>query len=120
MPLKVIINPEIKLIDKTESFFFEGCLSVRGYRAIVPRATKVAVSGLDRNGKKISFTADGWLARILQHEVDHLNGNLYIEKMNPKSFITEHHFSKEWANATPEKIHQFVKRISSRMPADLP
>jgi peptide deformylase len=93
--------------------FFEGCLSVGGYRAIVPRATKVVVSGLDRNGEKISITADGWLARILQHEVGHLNGNLYIEKMYPRSFLTEQHFSKNWAEATPQKIDQFVKRIQS-------
>lgn len=111
--LRVIVNPEIKIIDKTEQFFFEGCLSVGGYRAIVPRATKVVVSGLDRNGEKISIAADGWLARILQHEVDHLNGNLYIEKMYPRSFLTEQYFSKNWAEATPQKIDQFVKRIQS-------
>lgn len=113
VPLKVIVNPEIKIINKTEQFFFEGCLSVGGYRAIVPRATKVVVSGLDRNGEKISIDANGWLARILQHEVDHLNGRLYIEKMYPRSLLTEQHFSKNWAEATPEEIDKFVKHIRS-------
>lgn len=113
VPLKVIVNPKLKVIDKTEQLFFEGCLSVGGYRAIVPRATKVTISGLDRNGEKISISADGWLARIIQHEVDHLNGHLYIEKMYPRSFITEQHFSKNWAEATPEKIDKFIKHIQS-------
>jgi peptide deformylase len=113
VPLKVIVNPEVRVIDEAEQFFFEGCLSVGGYRAIVPRASKVVVSGLDRHGKKISITAEGWLARIIQHEVDHLNGHLYIEKMYPQSFLTEQYFSKRWAEATLEKINKFVERIQS-------
>lgn len=111
IPLKVIINPKLEIIDKTEQFFFEGCLSVKGYRAIVPRPRKIFISGLDRHGQTLSMTAEGWLARIVQHEIDHLHGRLYIEAMYPRSLISEQHFTKKWADSSPEKIDAFTKRV---------
>lgn len=96
--LHVIINPKLKTIDDETARFFEGCLSIEGYRALVDRHKSVAVEGLDRRGKPISFTASGWLARILEHEIDHLSGKLYIDKMHNKSFMTDKNFSKDWAD----------------------
>lgn len=107
--LHVIINPEIEIIEAAKEHLFEGCLSVAGYRAVVPRAKKISISGLDRNGKSLSFIAEGYLARIIQHEVDHLSGKLYIDKMHTKSFISEKSFSDNWAKATPEKLSSYIK-----------
>jgi peptide deformylase len=109
--LKVFVNPKVEIIEEAKRYFFEGCLSIEGYRAVVPRAKKVKVSGLDRHGQKISMVADGWLARIVQHEVDHLSGRLYIERMYPRSFISEAHFSKNWAEAGPEKLEAYISHL---------
>lgn len=84
--LLVIINPELKNTSKRTALFFEGCLSVDGYRAVVERHLDVEVSGLDRNGSPIKVQASGWQARILQHECDHLEGTLYVDKMVPRTF----------------------------------
>ncbi len=85
---RVFINPELKhLGDKTE-VFFEGCLSVDGYAALVERAHEVEVTGLDAQAMPQTWRVSGWPARILQHEVDHLNGMLYIDRMKTRSFTT--------------------------------
>ncbi|NP_001140879.1 peptide deformylase 1A, chloroplastic-like isoform X1 [Zea mays] len=84
--LLVIINPKIKSTSKRTALFFEGCLSVDGYRAVVERHLDVEVSGLDRNGSTMKVRASGWQARILQHECDHLEGTLYVDKMVARTF----------------------------------
>lgn len=87
--LMVIINPKL---EKKESggtaFFFEGCLSVAGHRALVERHLEVEVTGLGRDGQPVRFTAKGWKARILQHEYDHLQGLLYVDQMVKRTFRT--------------------------------
>jgi peptide deformylase len=84
----VLVNPTLIVTDPTPAEFFEGCLSVDGYRAIVPRARGVRVQALDRFGVPFERQASGWYARILQHEVDHLGGRLYLERMVPRTFVT--------------------------------
>ena len=71
-----IFNPEIVNISKTKVFGLEGCLSVPEVYVEVPRAEGVVLKGFDRNGKRVKIKARGLLARIFQHEVDHLNGKL--------------------------------------------
>ncbi|KAE9467811.1 hypothetical protein C3L33_00325, partial [Rhododendron williamsianum] len=88
IPLKVIVNPKIKNKSNKTALFFEGCLSVDGFRAVVERYLEVEVTGLDRKGQPIKVDASGWQARILQHECDHLEGTLYIDKMVPRTFRT--------------------------------
>ena len=80
-PLQVLINPKLTLLGDERATFFEGCLSVKGYMALVERALTVEASGLDEHGKEVTFTVSGWPARILQHEVDHLRGTLYVDRM---------------------------------------
>jgi peptide deformylase len=75
----VVINPKIELAED-EIEMTEGCLSVPGYVGEIPRYRKVAVSGLDRDGQKIRLEGEGLFAQCLQHEIDHLNGVLYIDK----------------------------------------
>ncbi|KAI4355726.1 hypothetical protein L6164_004473 [Bauhinia variegata] len=86
--LLVILNPELEKKSNRTALFFEGCLSVDGFRAMVERYLDVEVTGLDRNGKPIKINASGWQARILQHECDHLDGTLYVDKMVPRTFRT--------------------------------
>ncbi len=78
----VIINPKI-IHREGEKEYIEGCLSVPGPYEKVIRAEKVTVSALDRNGKPFEINADGLLGECLQHEIDHLNGKLYIDLLSP-------------------------------------
>ena len=84
----VIINPNLTTIGKTVLAFFEGCLSVAGFAAVVPRAQSVRVECLNERAEPITITAHGWYARILQHEIDHLNGTLYIDRMQTRTFTS--------------------------------
>ncbi|GBG60572.1 hypothetical protein CBR_g8594 [Chara braunii] len=84
--LLVLINPVLTKVGKETAAFFEGCLSVEKYRALVERALEVEVKALGRDGKPVHIKARGWQARILQHECDHLNGLLYVDRMVPRTF----------------------------------
>ena len=75
----VVINPKFELMED-EVEMTEGCLSVVGYVGEITRYNRVAVSGLDRNGNKIRLEGEGLFAQCLQHEIDHLNGVLYVDK----------------------------------------
>ena len=77
---KVLINPEV-VRRKGERVVNEGCLSVPGYFGEIKRAESVTVKGRDQNGKEIRVKADGLLAQVLEHEIDHLNGVLYIDHL---------------------------------------
>lgn len=88
-PLTVMINPKIRVIDPTTVAFKEGCLSVQNFTAVVPRSQEIAVEALNLEGETINFTAVGWTARIIQHEVDHLNGNLFVDCMSYKTLTNE-------------------------------
>lgn len=100
--LLVIINPILKKKGKKSALFFEGCLSVDGFRAVVERSLEVEVSGLDGTGKPVKVNASGWQARILQHECDHLNGTLYVDKMVPRTFRTVENLDLPLANGCPK------------------
>jgi peptide deformylase len=88
LPVHVVINPVLRPLGTERHTFFEGCLSLRGYSALVERSAEVEVTGLDRGGQPQTLRWRGWPARILQHEVDHLDGTLYIDRMLPRSFST--------------------------------
>jgi len=104
VPLQVLINPILTRAEGAAEFF-EGCLSVAGYTAIVPRANKVHVEALNQNAEPVIIDAEGWYARILQHEIDHLSGVLYIDRMNPRSFATQDNYLRIWRDkSSPEVI----------------
>lgn len=77
--LYVVANPEIIKSSKELVEGVEGCLSIPGYVGTVDRHEKITVTGLDRQGKPLRVKAAGWLARVFQHEIDHLDGRLYID-----------------------------------------
>jgi peptide deformylase len=88
LPLRVFINPTLRPVGDERRIFFEGCLSVDGFAALVERHAEVEVSGLDEHGRPHTMHVRGWPARILQHEVDHLDGTLYVDRMVSRSFST--------------------------------
>ncbi|KAI7727393.1 hypothetical protein M8C21_009499, partial [Ambrosia artemisiifolia] len=100
--LTVIINPKLEKKGNKSALFFEGCLSVDGYRAMVERFLDVEVTGLDRYGQPIKVSASGWQARILQHECDHLAGTLYVDKMVKRTFRTVENLQLPLANGCPK------------------
>jgi peptide deformylase len=78
--LYAVLNPEITRNSKETELGNEGCLSIPDYMGEVERYNTVTVKGLDRHGKSFKLKTKGWLARIFQHEIDHLNGVLFIDR----------------------------------------
>jgi peptide deformylase len=99
----VIVNPKLTL-GSGQAEFFEGCLSLAGLMALVPRAREVTVECLDENGEPRMIRARGWYARILQHEIDHLGGAIYVDRMLPRTLMTVENYKKFWLEkGTPGK-----------------
>jgi peptide deformylase len=88
VPFHVIINPVITYSSDENKNFYEGCLSLPGFSAVVPRARTIRVEYLDERAEPQFVQATGWYARILQHEIDHLRGALYIDRMLTRTFTT--------------------------------
>jgi peptide deformylase len=88
VPFHVIINPVIAYSSDDKKNFYEGCLSLPGFSAVVPRARTIRVEYLDERAEPQFVQASGWYARILQHEIDHLRGALYIDRMLSRTFTT--------------------------------
>lgn len=76
----VLINPSWEKLARAQEWDEEGCLSTPGLYGKIKRYAKIKVTALDKNGKKLNFIAENFFARIIQHECDHLNGHLYIER----------------------------------------
>lgn len=94
VPFHVIVNPELQIADATPLTFYEGCLSISGFVAQVPRASAVQVNALNEKAEPVTIDAQGWYARILQHEIGHLHGELYIDRMQPESFATAANYQR--------------------------
>jgi peptide deformylase len=109
VPFHVIINPVLTLESAAEVEFFEGCLSVPGLMALVPRARKVKVECLDENGQPKVIRASGWYARILQHEIDHLLGTLYIDRMRSVSLCSLENFSRHWKGKPIPEVKRLLQ-----------
>lgn len=86
LPLTVIVNPKMDVLDYNKVEFPESCESVRGFSALVPRYKAVRLSGLNLKGEAVTLEGKGWLARMIQHEMDHLDGKLYLDCMTPRTF----------------------------------
>jgi peptide deformylase len=108
VPFHVFINPEIEFLSPSDVNFFEGCLSLPGFMAMVPRARKVRVRALDESGDPVEIEAEGWHARILQHEIDHLKGTLYIDRMWSRSFTSLDQYNRHWkSKSASELVREF-------------
>jgi len=102
IPMTVLVNPEVTVLDEELIEDWEGCLSIPELRGRVPRWRKLRVDALDRDGKKIQFTAENFFARVVQHEFDHLMGKVYLDRMRDlKTLAHFAEFQRYWL--TPEK-----------------
>ena len=113
VPFHVIANPRLVLGAETVEFF-EGCLSVDGFQAVVPRARTARVEALDHRGTPVVIEARGWYARILQHEIDHLRGTLYVDRMRPRTLSTNRNLARHWAGIPIAELLE--KLAASREP----
>ncbi len=104
VPFLVLINPDIVEYSEETTEFFEGCLSVAGFSALVKRSRRVRVEYLDEQGQARQLEASGWFARILQHEIDHLNGRLYIDRMETRSFTSLDNMGRHWKDLPVESV----------------
>jgi peptide deformylase len=82
VPLTVLVNPLLTPLGKERAVGFEGCLSIPGLRGQVPRFKRLRLEALDREGRPFSVEASGFHARVIQHECDHLDGGVYLDRMN--------------------------------------
>jgi peptide deformylase len=109
LPFHVIINPALKPVGEQQVEFFEGCLSLNGFTALVARHQEVEVACVDQHGNERGIEARGWYARILQHEIDHLNGTLYIDRMRSRSFSSLENFTRHWKSKNTGEVIEALK-----------
>jgi peptide deformylase len=108
--LFVIVNPEIVWTSRSTEDGIEGCLSIPGYLGEVERAESIRVRAQDRTGKKIKLKLGGWTARIFQHEIDHLNGILFIDKLTaPENLWTEEEFYAQFEDVEDGEAEEKVE-----------
>jgi peptide deformylase len=110
VPLTVIVNPEIEPLSREKLLINEGCLSVPGLRGDVERYTRIRVHYLDRNGRAHEDVVDGLTAGTFQHEVDHLDGVLFLDRVtDPTSFST-------WEQFERHHLDEFLRRVAQYVP----
>jgi|SRR5687768_12251685 peptide deformylase len=88
VPLMALINPEIAVVGRDVQEDWEGCLSIPDVRGRVPRAQEISVKAYDRKGRRIQMNARGFTARVIQHETDHLDGVLFLDRMESLETLT--------------------------------
>ena len=104
VPFHVIINPKLTVLENSSAEFFEGCLSLEGFLAVVDRALNVRVECLNERGEEVTINAQGWYARILQHEIDHLNGTLYIDRMKTRTLTNTENMIRFWGGRSVPQV----------------
>ena len=100
IPLTVYVNPVITYSGKETASFWEGCLSLKDLRGLVTRSRAVTVEAFSRDGKKMVVEAKGFLAVVLQHEIDHLLGKVFLDRMTD---LTQLAWAEEWETYWTEK-----------------
>lgn len=106
VPFRVIVNPRITFASQPSIEFFEGCLSLNGFTALVPRSREITVECLDERAEPKTIHAFGWYARILQHEIDHLNGTVYVDRMRSRSFMSIDNYKRFWKSESVEEVRK--------------
>lgn len=112
IPLTVLVNPSIEVLTDRAFENYEGCLSVPNLRGVVPRYTEVRVRGLDRHGEPFERVAKGLTAGTFQHEIDHLDGVLFVDRVSDsKTLCTWAEFERFHRDAFVERIEALVAEL---------
>ena len=101
VPFRVLVNPSYEPVGDERRAFFEGCLSVSGWQAVVARWRSVRLTGQDEHGAPLDEVLTGWPARIVQHETDHLRGELYLDRAELRSLASNDAMTRFWGG-TPD------------------
>jgi peptide deformylase len=105
LPFFVLANPTVEPVDPEDRVgFFEGCLSVPGLIGMVSRWRSIRLRALDEAGEPYERTLVGWPARIVQHEVDHLGGVVYLDRVETRSLAMSENYLRYWAGPDPEAV----------------
>ena len=96
VPFRAIVNPRYEAVGELAAEFYEGCLSVPGYQAVVRRALTVRLRGQDETGAELHEEVSGWPARIVAHETDHLDGVLYLDRAFTRSLASTQFVQEHW------------------------
>ena len=105
VPFMALLNPTLEVAaDSRPALWFEGCLSVRGWTAVVARHDHVVVTAQSVDGEPVTVDARGWHARILQHEIDHLDGVLYLDRMLTRTFMSRDAYVATWAGRPVREV----------------
>lgn len=113
-PLTVLVNPQVKLLSKDRYGSYEGCLSIPNLRGMVQRCPEVLVTGLTRDGDPVSFEVKGITAATFQHEMDHLDGILFPDRVeDPKTFCTWNEFSERYEEDFRKTVTDVEGRYNS-------
>src|SRR6266849_42555 len=97
IPMMVLVNPDVTVLDEELIEDWEGCLSIPELRGRVPRWRKLRVDTLDRHGNRVELIAEGFAARVIQHEFDHLMGKVYLDRMRDLKTLTHlAEFQRYW------------------------
>jgi peptide deformylase len=123
IPLTVIVNPVVTVLgDSPEAEMemdWEGCLSIPDLRGRVPRYRKLKVEALDRRGSKLKFVAEGFFARVVQHEYDHLMGHVYLDRMSDLQTLTHlEEMQRYWLPEESEGPEKPVEHAAKKRPKD--
>lgn len=103
-PLQIYVNPRIVRASREKINDWEGCLSIPGYRGLVPRAKDAVVEAFTLEGKKVRRKFSGFEARVIQHEMDHLNGLFYMDRMkNIKAWMCLEEFNKKFRSGVQDR-----------------
>ena len=111
IPLTVLVNPKLEVLGEERFENYEGCLSVPNLRGLVRRAARVRVRGWTRDGQDFDRVAEGFTAGTFQHEVDHLDGTLFVDRVeDPRSFTTWTEFERHHLGAWLERADAIKRR----------
>lgn len=113
IPLTVLVNPILTPVGDEQFENYEGCLSVPNLRGVVRRFVHLHVKAWDRHGSEIDETVHGLKAGTYQHEVDHLNGKVFLDRADPSTFSTWAEFDRHHKAAFVERANALVARVGS-------
>jgi peptide deformylase len=107
--LEVLINPKYRPVGERKVTAFEGCLSLTGYRALVARHHTVVAEWTDVRGARRKQEFSGWPARIVQHEIDHLDGVVFIDRMETRSFSDGPEWREYWMDKPLDEVRRQLR-----------